>query len=91
MEIKKIKPDYILLNYLRKQNEFYASGYAKAGIKLGLLDQEGGAFIDFEKFESLRLTKNLSLEKALIKYFFGMMKYMNMPKKWMVSQKLRKS
>ena len=63
------------MNYLRKQNEFYASGYAKAGIKLGLLDQEGGAFIDFEKFESLRLTKNLSLRESVDQVFFGMMKY----------------
>ena len=70
LEIKKIKPDYILLNYLRKQNEFYASGYAEAGIKLGLLDQEGGAFIDFEKFESLRLTKNLSLRESVDQVFF---------------------
>ena len=70
LEIKKIKPDYIVLNYLRKQNEFYARGYADAGIKLGLLDQEGGAFIDFEKFESLRLTKNISLRENLDQVFF---------------------
>ena len=29
------------------------SGYAKAGIKLGLPDQEGGAFIDFENLKVL--------------------------------------
>lgn len=70
LEIKKIRPDYIVLNYLRKQNEFYTTGYAEAGIKLGLLDQEGGAFIDFEKFESLRLTKNISLRENIDQVFF---------------------
>ena len=32
---------------------------------VGLLDQEGGAFIDYQKFEEIKLSKNLELRNSI--------------------------
>ena len=39
-EIKIIKPEIIIINYLRKENESLVRLYKKAGIHIFLLDQE---------------------------------------------------
>jgi len=65
LEIRKIKPDFIIINYLRKENEEIVQYYKNSGVAVGLLDQEGGAFIDYQKFEEIKLSKNLDLRNSI--------------------------
>ncbi len=65
IEIRKIKPDFIIINYLRKENEEIVKYYKDSGIAVGLLDQEGGAFIDYQKFEEIKLSKNVELRNSI--------------------------
>ena len=65
LEIRKIRPDFIIINYLRKENEEIVKYYKNSGVAVGLLDQEGGAFIDYQKFEEIKLSKNLELRNSI--------------------------
>ena len=65
LEIRKIRPDFIIINYLRKENEEIVKYYKNSGVAVGLLDQEGGAFIDYQKFEEIKLSKNLQLRNSI--------------------------
>ncbi|MFQ5698238.1 MAG: surface carbohydrate biosynthesis protein [Myxococcota bacterium] len=43
-EIASIAPDFVLMNYLRRNNERSVQMYLDAGILVGVLDTEGGVF-----------------------------------------------
>jgi surface carbohydrate biosynthesis protein len=44
-QIVEIRPDYILVNYVRPNNKSLLEKIHKAGIRIGVLDTEGGAVI----------------------------------------------
>ena len=44
-----IKPDVVILNYIRPANCEFVKKYKGAGIKVGVLDTEGGVFVDIEQ------------------------------------------
>jgi len=50
IELWKIAPDFVLLNYLRTNNEKLAEEMHRAGIKYGVLDTEGGVFPEMSVF-----------------------------------------
>ena len=64
-EIKIIKPEIIIINYLRKENEAIVKLYKKAGIDIFLLDQEGGAFKSFDFYENTKISDNKEIKKTI--------------------------
>ena len=69
IEISKVKPDVVVINYLRKENEKYVELYKRAGIDIFLLDQEGGAFKSFDFYEKTKITKKISLKNMITGVF----------------------
>ena len=64
-EIKIIKPEIIIINYLRKENESLVRLYKKAGIHIFLLDQEGGAFKSFDFYQETKLSNDEKLRNMI--------------------------
>lgn len=64
-EIKMIKPEIIIINYLRKENEAIVKLYKKAGIDIFLLDQEGGAFNSFDFYQNTKISDNKEIKKTI--------------------------
>lgn len=52
-ELWALAPDLVLLNYLRRSNEALGASLAAAGVRLGLLDTEGGVWASFESYREL--------------------------------------
>lgn len=61
-ELWALAPDFVLLNYARTANETLARALIKAGIKVGVLDTEGGMWGTLEKYSEL-----LWLDRALLR------------------------
>ncbi len=51
-ELQAVAPDFVLLNYLRANNEKLARLLSEAGIGFGVLDTEGGVLAGLEAYES---------------------------------------
>ena len=49
-EIWPLAPDFVLLNYLRTNNERFARQLAEVGIRLGVLDTEGGVLVNLDSY-----------------------------------------
>lgn len=49
-EIWLLAPDFVLLNYLRTNNQRFAGQLTKAGIRFGVLDTEGGVLASLESY-----------------------------------------
>lgn len=59
-----LRPDFVLLNYLRTTNEQAVRSFLKSGAVIGVLDQEGGVMPDFEWFR-VKLSADAGLRKAV--------------------------
>ena len=49
-EVRALAPDFVLLNYLRKANECAVREFLEAGIRVGVLDTEGGVLASFAHY-----------------------------------------
>ncbi|MEO8097277.1 MAG: surface carbohydrate biosynthesis protein [Acidobacteriota bacterium] len=49
-ETWSLAPDFILLNYLKKNNQSFARRAMDAGIRVGVLDTEGGVFANLDVY-----------------------------------------
>lgn len=59
-EILALNPDFVLLNYIRKNNESFIDAMIASNIPYGVLDTEGGFYGDLKKYhQTLSLKKNL--------------------------------
>jgi len=47
-ETFRLAPDYLLVNYVRKNNEHFLKRLTETGIQFGVLDTEGGVFVKME-------------------------------------------
>ena len=56
-DIALIKPDMVVVNYLRPANREFVRNYKKAGVKVCVLDTEGGVFKDIHE-GFLKFVKN---------------------------------
>jgi surface carbohydrate biosynthesis protein len=52
-EIWSLRPDLVMLFFLRRSYERFARHFLQAGIQFGLLDSEGGVWPDFESYTEL--------------------------------------
>ncbi len=52
-EVFALKPDLVLLNYLRKNNELFVSKLKACGIQYGVLDTEGGFYGDLQNYANV--------------------------------------
>lgn len=48
-EVAALRPDLVLVNYLRTNNKELVKAYSKCGILVGILDTEGGIFSNVEE------------------------------------------
>jgi len=55
-ELFALAPDYVLINYCRKNNEELIARLGSAGIRVGVLDTEGGVLSSFESYEQTLAT-----------------------------------
>ena len=55
-ELFALAPDYVLVNYCRKNNEDLIRRLQRAGIRVGVLDTEGGVLSSFESYEQTLAT-----------------------------------
>ena len=55
-ELFALAPDYVLLNYFRKNNEALIRRLLNAGMTLGVLDTEGGVMSSFSAYEQTLAT-----------------------------------
>lgn len=74
-EIVEIRPDYVLVNYVRPNNKTLLEKINSAGIRIGVLDTEGGAVImDLE--ESLIYMLKYGAYSSVSEYFvWGQVQY----------------
>lgn len=49
-EVWSLAPDFVLLNYLRANNEGFARRLSEAGIRFGVLDTEGGVLANLDSY-----------------------------------------
>lgn len=49
-ELSALAPDFVLLNYLRRNNATLAGALLDAGVQIAVLDTEGGVMSDFEHY-----------------------------------------
>jgi surface carbohydrate biosynthesis protein len=72
MELFALRPDFVLLNYVRKiANEGIAELLTKAGIQFGLLDTEGGVWSDFDSYTELLWSDRRLLHQAAVVCMWG--------------------
>jgi surface carbohydrate biosynthesis protein len=67
-EIWSLAPDYVVLNYLRSNNQRLVEHFLKAGMQVGVLDTEGGVFSSLETYERL-LAPDGAIRHAVDDYF----------------------
>jgi surface carbohydrate biosynthesis protein len=67
-EIWSLAPDYVVLNYLRSNNQRLVEHFLKAGMQVGVLDTEGGVFSSLETYERL-LAPDDAVRHAVDDYF----------------------
>ena len=71
-ELFALRPDFVLLNYLRRSsNERLAGQLAEAGIQFGLLDTEGGVWSDFDSYTELLWSDKNLLQQASVVCMWG--------------------
>ena len=51
-EIRALAPEFVLLNYLRRNNQRFVKDMLAAGIRVGVLDTEGGVLATLESYET---------------------------------------
>lgn len=61
-----LRPDYVLLNYIRINNEKIATQLSRAGIPFGVLDTEGGVFTRLPDTKKLNFFNVLSSNKKIL-------------------------
>ncbi len=49
-EVWTLAPDFVLLNNLRNDKEYFAGNLIEAGIGIGVLDTEGGVLVNLERY-----------------------------------------
>lgn len=72
-DIPFIEPSYVLLNYIRNTNAQLASSYERAGIRVGVLDTEGGVLSSDGMDAPDNLAKAFlekSFDQSIHQYFF---------------------
>jgi surface carbohydrate biosynthesis protein len=76
-EIFTLQPDFVLLNYLRKNNEAFVSKLAEAGIQYGILDTEGGFYGDMRGYSEVLSYRSDLYQKIRCNLIWGerMMKF----------------
>lgn len=55
-ELWTLAPDFVLLNYLRKNNQDLVRRLLNAGIKVGVLDTEGGVLVNADEYANTMAT-----------------------------------
>jgi len=68
-EIPPLQPDFILLNYLRRNNANFTSCLLSAGVPYGVLDTEGGVFTDLDVDYGQVLCQDHRLLLGVARYF----------------------
>jgi surface carbohydrate biosynthesis protein len=68
LEVPAIFPDLILVNFLRKENISLVKAYAHAGIKVVVMDTEGGIWESDDQF--IKSIHHKESEKYISKYLF---------------------
>jgi surface carbohydrate biosynthesis protein len=68
-ELGALTPDFALLNYLRTNNEDMARQLVtEAGIPTGVLDTEGGVFVDWDDYATGKMTANAEVRDLMACY-----------------------
>ncbi len=67
-ELGALTPDFVLLNYLRTNNEDMARQLVEAGIPTGVLDTEGGVFVDWDDYATGKMTANAEVRDLMTCY-----------------------
>lgn len=67
-ELGALTPDFVLLNYLRTNNEDMARQLVEAGIPTGVLDTEGGVFVDWDDYAMGKMTPNAAVRDLMACY-----------------------
>ena len=67
-EIWRICPDFVLLNYMRVNNQWLIKRLVEAQIIIGVLDTEGGVLVNLESYKDTFMT-NLVLARNISVYF----------------------
>lgn len=68
-EIWLLAPDFVLLNYLRPTNETFSQQLLEAGIKIGVLDSEGGVSPCLDQYYLRTLACEPALRHRISCYF----------------------
>jgi surface carbohydrate biosynthesis protein len=63
-ELFALAPDYVLVNYCRKNNEELIGRLQRVGIRVGVLDTEGGVLSSFDSYEQT-LATNKSVRDSI--------------------------
>jgi surface carbohydrate biosynthesis protein len=66
-ELFALAPDYVLVNYCRKNNEDLIRRLQRTGIRVGVLDTEGGVLSSFQSYEQT-LATDPSVRKAITSF-----------------------
>jgi surface carbohydrate biosynthesis protein len=80
-EIFALAPDFVLLNYIRKNNEEFVRGLVECGISYGILDTEGGFYGDLDKYGRVLSDDKLLNSKLLCHCVWGNKMYEYLEKK----------
>jgi surface carbohydrate biosynthesis protein len=67
-ELWALAPDFVLMNYLRKNNEGLVRDAIGAGIKVGVLDTEGGVISSFDNYDKT-MTEDAQLRAGVAVFF----------------------
>ncbi len=62
-EISALQPDFVLLNYLRANNQHFVQELHAIGVPVGVLDTEGGVFVSFDTYEKTLAPNSTVREK----------------------------
>ncbi len=70
-DIFAIAPDFVLLNYIRKNNQEFIQKLIASNIKYGLLDTEGGFYGDLGAYEKVLSQDNEIYRKLSCNFLWG--------------------
>lgn len=70
-EVFTLKPDFVLLNYLRKNNEHFVEKLKVAGIPYGILDTEGGFYGDMRGYSTVLSQRHDLYSSVLCNLIWG--------------------
>lgn len=86
-EIVEIRPDYVLVNYVRPNNKSLLEKINSAGIRIGVLDTEGGAVIMDLEESLIYMLKNGAYSSVSEYFVWGQVQYDALLKSGLVPQK----